>query len=109
MKEKGEPWFIAKSFDTSCPVGKFVEKNRMLEPGNVEIYCKINNEYRQKCNTKKMIFDIPTLLEYATKYATLEEGDLMLTGTPGGVGQCKSGDRIEIGITNITSSNFIVE
>ena len=109
LKKKGEPWFIAKSFDTSCPIGKFVDKKQIEEPQNIEIYCKINNEYRQKGSTKEMIFDIPTLLEYITKYATLEEGDLVLTGTPAGVGQCNSGDKIEIGITNITSSNFIVE
>lgn len=55
-----------------------------------------------------MIFDIPTLIEYITKTITLHPGDLLLTGTPAGVGHCNSGDEIEIGISNITSAKFKV-
>lgn len=56
-----------------------------------------------------MIFNIPTLLEYISKYITLERGDFILTGTPAGVGDCKSGDKLEIGITNFSSSTFYIE
>lgn len=56
-----------------------------------------------------MIFDISTLLEYITKFVTLERGDFLLTGTPAGVGACKSGDKLEIGITNIATSIFYIE
>ena len=55
-----------------------------------------------------MIFDIPTLIEFITRTITLHPGDLILTGTPAGVGQCHSGDEIEIGISDITSAKFKV-
>lgn len=109
MKKKGHPWLLAKSFDTACPVGEFIDASRIADPHNVEIYCKVNDVIRQKSLTNNMIFDIPTQLEYITQFITLEAGDLLLTGTPAGVGPCKSGDRLEIGITNLTTSTFIVE
>lgn len=75
----------------------------------MEIFCKINEVIRQKSLTNVMIFDISTLLEYVSKFVTLERGDLLLTGTPAGVGPCKSGDKLDIGITDITRATFYVE
>lgn len=108
-KKAGAPWFLAKSFDTSCPVGLFIDKSKIPDPHNVELFCRINGETKQQSKTDIMIFDIPTLLEYATKFVTMEPGDLLLTGTPAGVCRVKSGDEIEFGLTDITTSKIHVQ
>uniref|UniRef100_A0AC34PX97 Fumarylacetoacetase-like C-terminal domain-containing protein n=1 Tax=Panagrolaimus sp. JU765 TaxID=591449 RepID=A0AC34PX97_9BILA len=108
-KKAGAPWFLAKSFDTSCPVGEFIDKSKIEDPHDLEIYCSINGQEKQRSKTNIMIFDIPTLLEYATKFATLEPGDLLLTGTPAGVCHVDAGDEIEFGLTGITSSKVRVK
>uniref|UniRef100_A0A7E4VP08 Oxaloacetate tautomerase FAHD1, mitochondrial n=1 Tax=Panagrellus redivivus TaxID=6233 RepID=A0A7E4VP08_PANRE len=108
-KKEGAPWFLAKSFDTSCPVSNFIEKSAIADPHNVELYCVINGAEKQRSKTDVMIFDIPTLLEYITKYTTLAPGDLLLTGTPAGVCRVLPGDVIEFGITGIIKSNVTVQ
>jgi len=108
FKAVGNPWYLAKSFDTSCPIGDFIDCSAIKDPHNVEIYCKVNGVIRQKSKTDCFLFDIPTLLEFTSKTVSLEPGDLVLTGTPAGVGQVKSGDEIEIGITGITKANFSI-
>ncbi|KAI6216307.1 hypothetical protein M3Y95_01284400 [Aphelenchoides besseyi] len=109
LKAEGHPWFLAKSFDTSCPVAAFVPKEKVDDPHQLELLCKVNGEVRQKDRTDKMIFDIPTLIEFTTRNVTLEVGDLLLTGTPAGVGPCKSGDRIEISLSGLVKASFSVE
>uniref|UniRef100_A0A915PK17 Oxaloacetate tautomerase FAHD1, mitochondrial n=1 Tax=Setaria digitata TaxID=48799 RepID=A0A915PK17_9BILA len=108
-KKAGTPWFLAKSFDTSCPVGCFIDANKIANPHDVELYCRINNEEKQRCRTDAMVFDIPTLIEFLTKYITMEPGDMLLTGTPPGVTAVRSGDCIEFGLEGITSSKFYVQ
>lgn len=80
----------------------------MLDPHNVEIYCKINGVDKQRCNTNMMIFDIPTLIEYASKFVTFEAGDVLLTGTPAGVCHVDSGDVIEFGLKDISKTTINV-
>lgn len=108
LKKAGEPWYLAKSFDTSCPIGEFIAKERVPDPHKVEIYCAVNGKIRQKAKTDSMIFSIPTLLEFITKTITLDPGDLVLTGTPAGVSQCLPGDQLEIGISHLTRALFHV-
>uniref|UniRef100_A0A0K0EBF8 oxaloacetate tautomerase n=1 Tax=Strongyloides stercoralis TaxID=6248 RepID=A0A0K0EBF8_STRER len=107
-KKEREPWFLAKSFDTSCVVGPFISKNQLKNPHDIELFCKVNGEIRQKCSTSAMIFDIPTLISYISQYSTLEVGDLLLTGTPNGISNVVSGDEIEFGLTNICKSKVFV-
>uniref|UniRef100_A0A2A6CGE0 Eukaryotic peptide chain release factor subunit 1 n=1 Tax=Pristionchus pacificus TaxID=54126 RepID=A0A2A6CGE0_PRIPA len=107
-KKSSGPWFLAKSFDTSCPIGEFVSKDKITDPHSLEIYCLINGVQKQRAKTNLMLFDIPTLIEYTTKFVTLEEGDLLLTGTPAGVGPVKSGDVIECGLKGVTKATFTV-
>ncbi|KAI6243444.1 FAA-hydrolase domain-containing protein [Aphelenchoides fujianensis] len=109
LKAAGSPWFLAKSFDTSCPVGGFVEAARVADPHRLELRCTINGEVRQRESTDKMIFDIPTLLEFTTASIRLDVGDVLLTGTPAGVGRCQSGDRIEIELSDLLKATFEVE
>ncbi len=108
-KKKGQPWTLAKGFDTSCPVSSFIPKENIVDPHSIELWCSVNGTTRQRGSTKDMIFNVPTLLSYISTYFTLEAGDVILTGTPSGVGPVKVGDVIEGGITNVLSMKFLVE
>lgn len=108
-KKAGAPWFLAKSFDGSCPIGGFLPVSDIPNPHDVELFCKINGKDQQRCRTDVMIFDIPTLLEYTTQFFTLEVGDVVLTGTPAGVTKINSGDVIEFGLTDKLNSKFNVQ
>lgn len=80
-----------------------------MDPHNVEIWCSVNGVAKQRGLTKDMIFNVPTLLSYISTYFTLEPGDVVLTGTPSGVGPIKVGDVIECGITNVLTMKFMIE
>lgn len=110
-KKKGHPWSIAKGFDTSCPVGHFIAKAAIEDPGDVHLWLRVNEEsqLRQDGNTSDMIFKIPTIISYISSFMTLEEGDLILTGTPSGVGPVKSGDVITAGLAELAEIKVPVE
>lgn len=76
FKSAGHPWFLAKSFDGSCPITDFIDKSAVSDPHNVELFCKVDGKDRQRAVTNAMIFDIPTLLEFITKTVTLVPGKL---------------------------------
>jgi acylpyruvate hydrolase len=105
-KKSALPWSIAKGADTFCPVGSFLPKSAIKDPQNVELWLKVNGENRQHGNTNDQIFSIPVLLEFVTQFITLEEGDILLTGTPEGVGPVKAGDVITAGISGLEQSNI---
>lgn len=107
-KKRGEPWSIAKGFDTSCPVGNFIPKESIPNPESLDIWCKVNGQLKQQGNTSDMIYTIPFLISFVSQYFTLESGDLLLTGTPEGVGPVKSGDQIEIGISDLSKASFSI-
>jgi 2-keto-4-pentenoate hydratase/2-oxohepta-3-ene-1,7-dioic acid hydratase in catechol pathway len=94
-KKKGNPWTVAKGFDTSAPISEVIPKAQIKNPHDLIIICKVNGALRQKSSTGKMIFSIDKIIEYISSIFTLEEGDLIFTGTPEGVGQVKAGDIIE--------------
>ena len=73
----------------------FIGKDLIPDPQNVELICKVNGELRQKDSTNKMICPIADMISYISQYFTLEEGDVILTGTPAGVGPVKEGDILE--------------
>lgn len=108
-KKKGQPWSLAKGFDTSCPVSDFIEKDKLAKPDSVRLWLKVNNVIKQDGNTSDMIFSIPYLISFISKYFKLEEGDVILTGTPEGVGPVTSGDVIEVGLGDVMSMKFAVE
>jgi len=107
-KAKGHPWAMAKMFDTSLPVSPFISLEAVPDPHNVALWCKVNGETRQSGNTKDMIFNLPTLISFISQYFTLEEGDMILTGTPSGVGPVKQGDVITGGIPGVMEISFDV-
>ncbi|GAB4426887.1 MAG: fumarylacetoacetate hydrolase family protein [Bacteroidia bacterium] len=94
-KEKGLPWTLAKGFDYSAPISEFVDPATLPPLDNIRFRCDINGLARQEGHSADMIFDVPTLLAYITRFITLKKGDLVFTGTPEGVGPLAVGDRIE--------------
>lgn len=94
-KKKGLPWSIGKGFDTFLPVSNFITKEKIPDPYNVELVLKINGEVKQQDKTNLMLFPIHKILSHMSSIMTLEKGDLILTGTPKGVGPINPGDKIE--------------
>ncbi len=95
LQKKDLQWTRAKGFDTFCPLGPVVSDELVLEAG-VALETRLNGELRQHGSTADFIFPIPALLSFITAAFTLEPGDLVLTGTPAGVGPLKPGDRVEV-------------
>ncbi len=94
-KEEGLPWEVAKAFDGSAPIGKFVSKEKFSNINNINFSLKINDSLRQQGNTGDMIFSIDKLIAYVSRFVTLKIGDLLFTGTPAGVGPVKIGDHLQ--------------
>lgn len=94
LKKKGQPWEIAKAFDHSAPVGKFVDKNRVPN-GDIHFQLYKNNQLVQDGHTRDLIFDFNYLIVYISQYFTLHTGDYIFTGTPAGVGPVAIGDVLE--------------
>lgn len=107
-KEKGLPWAVSKGFDGACPVSEFVSADQVENAQELDLELKLNGTLRQKGNTRQMIFTVPVLISYISRIFTLEEGDLILTGTPAGVGPLSSGDRIEAAIEGVASIATVV-
>ena len=108
LQRKDVQYTRAKGFDTFCPMGPGVVAG--LDPAGLAITTRLNGETRQRSSTADMIFDVPTLIAFITFVMTLEEGDVITTGTPPGVGPLAPGDRVEIEIEGIgILSNPVVE
>lgn len=86
-----------------------LSKSNVLDPNNLELWLKVDGEIRQKGSTKDMIFKIPFLISHISSIMTLFEGDVILTGTPQGVGPVKIGQKITAGITDLIDVHFNVE
>jgi 2-keto-4-pentenoate hydratase/2-oxohepta-3-ene-1,7-dioic acid hydratase in catechol pathway len=100
LQKKDGQWTRAKGFDTFCAVGPVVSNEVDLDKG-LTVETRVNGDLRQHGSTLDFIFSIPTLLAYITAAITLEAGDLLLTGTPAGVGPLKVGDRVDVSIDGI--------
>jgi len=103
LKKKGLPWEIAKGFDTSCPLSDFVPADKVTDPQNLTICLALNGEQRQNGSTGLMINSVARIISYLSGIFTLEEGDVILTGTPAGVGRVQAGDRMEASIAGVGS------
>jgi acylpyruvate hydrolase len=95
LKQKGHPWEIAKAFDRSAPLSRFVDLESLPDPKNIRFQLKKNGELMQDGNTKDLIFHFDALICYISRYFTLQKSDLIFTGTPAGVGPVKIGDTLE--------------
>ncbi len=92
-------WTRAKGFDTFCPLGPWAETE--LDPGALDISLSLNGEVRQRSNTSMMIFDVPRLVSFVSSVMTLCPGDVILTGTPSGIGSISPGDAVAMTIEGI--------
>lgn len=108
LKKKGLPWDIAKGFDTACPLSEFVPPDRAGDPQNLEIRLRVNGAIRQDGSTSMMIHTIPAIVSYMSGIFTLEPGDVILTGTPAGVGPLNSGDTVVAEISRVGSLRVTV-
>jgi len=97
LQPKRGQWTYAKSFDTFCPVGPWVE-TRIENPDDLVIRGYLNHKQVQEGSTRDHIFTVPEIIEYISKCMTLMAGDIILTGTPSGIGPMKSGDVFEVEI-----------
>lgn len=100
-------WSRAKGFDGSKPLGPWIETD--LDPSNLRVQTRLDGETVQDGSTKDLIFDVATLISYVSQSFTLLPGDVILTGTPAGVGQVQEGQRVEVEVEGIgTLSNPFV-
>ncbi len=101
LKLKGLPWDIAKGFDTSCPLSDFIPVATLDDPQNLTMTLSVNGVERQRGVTSDMIHPVSALVAHISRFFTLEPGDVILTGTPSGVGEVKSGDVITAEISSV--------
>lgn len=97
-------WARAKGFDTSCPLGPVLvipESAEEFDPGHADVRCLVDGQVRQEANTSDMIFSIPELISYVTGVCSLLPGDIILTGTPAGVGEIRHGERVTCEVAGI--------
>jgi len=95
LKKKGQPWTLAKCFDTSAVISDFVLKKDYQLKLDEKLELKVNGVVKQSDNLKSMIFNPVEIVEYISSVMTLEKGDLIFTGTPAGVSKVKRGDKLE--------------
>jgi len=92
LKKKGHPWETAKAFDGSCPLSPFLAPEALPDPQATDLALQINGQLRQRGNTQQMMVSLFELMAYISTHFTLQPGDVVLTGTPAGVGPLQSGD-----------------
>jgi 2-keto-4-pentenoate hydratase/2-oxohepta-3-ene-1,7-dioic acid hydratase in catechol pathway len=99
LQKKDGQWARAKGFDGSCPLGPWIETD--LDPNDARIETRVNGDTRQSATTAEMVFGVATVIEYITTFMTLLPGDVVLTGTPEGVGRLEPGDRVEVEVDGV--------
>jgi 2-keto-4-pentenoate hydratase/2-oxohepta-3-ene-1,7-dioic acid hydratase in catechol pathway len=99
LQRRDGQWTRGKGFDTFCPIGPWIDTE--FDPSNTLISCHVNDELRQMATTRDMVFSIRQLMVYVTSVMTLEAGDVLLTGTPSGVGQLLPGDLVSVTIEGL--------
>jgi 2-keto-4-pentenoate hydratase/2-oxohepta-3-ene-1,7-dioic acid hydratase in catechol pathway len=106
LQKKDGQWTRSKSFDTFAPLGPYIVTD--LEPNNLEIKLRQNGKVKQHSSTSKMIFKIEEMISFISQIMTLNPGDVIVTGTPSGVGELQVGDVVEVEIEGIgTLTNYI--
>jgi 2-keto-4-pentenoate hydratase/2-oxohepta-3-ene-1,7-dioic acid hydratase in catechol pathway len=99
LQKADDQWARAKGFDGSAPIGPWIETD--LDPNDVIVRTRLNGEIRQQASTSDMVFGVATLIEYITFFMTLLPGDILLTGTPEGVGALTDGDVVEVEVEGV--------
>jgi len=103
LKQQGRPWEIAKGFDGACPLSGFVPKQTVQHPQQLDFRLTVNGELRQHGNSANMIRGISQLISEMSQHFTLLPGDVVLTGTPAGVGPLQPGDSLQLQLADFFS------
>ena len=107
LRKPNGPWLRGKGYDSFCPLGPWIETE--LDPADLSVRTEVNGELRQDGNTRDLIFPIGELIEYCSEVMTLLPGDVILTGTPQGVGPLHDGDEVAVTVSGIgTLSNPVL-
>jgi len=101
QKKMGRPWEIGKAFEHSAPVGPIHPAEQIGHPDKGLIELKVNDEIKQTGDLNQMIWKVPEMITYLSEYFTLSAGDVILTGTPSGVGPVQRGDVMQISIDGL--------
>ena len=99
LQRSDTQWTRGKGFDTFCPIGPWIETE--FDPTDALITCHVSGELRQMSSTRDMVFTIPRLIVFISSVMTLEPGDVIMTGTPSGVGDLRDGDIVTINIEGL--------
>jgi 2-keto-4-pentenoate hydratase/2-oxohepta-3-ene-1,7-dioic acid hydratase in catechol pathway len=99
LQRRDGQWTRGKGFDTFCPLGPWIETE--FDPSDALITCHVNDELRQMGSTRDMVFSVRNLIAYASSIMTLEPGDVLLTGTPAGIGPLQPGDIVEVTVEGL--------
>lgn len=99
LQRRDGQWTRSKGFDTFCPLGPWIVT--ALDTSDLEVVARVNGDVRQRSSTRSLIFTVPQLLAFASAVMTLEPGDVLLTGTPAGVGPLRQGDVVEVEVSGI--------
>lgn len=108
FKKAGQPWEKAKGFDGSCPISGFIPVNEFGDAQSADLQLIVNNEVRQSGNTRDMLTKILPLIAYMSRFFTLRAGDIILTGTPQGVGPMVIGDVIQVAVNGKSVSTRVI-
>lgn len=107
LQRRDGQWTRAKGFDTFCPLGPWIETD--LDPSAVGVRALVDGDVRQDGNTRDLVFDVATLVAYCSAFSTLLPGDVILTGTPSGVGPIVAGQTVQVAVDGIgTLTNAVV-
>lgn len=101
LQRRDGQWTRGKGFDTFLPLGPWIETD--LAPADVLVQTRVNGEMRQMASTREMMFTVEQLIAFISSVMTLEPGDLILTGTPAGIGPLQAGDTVEVSVEGIGS------
>jgi len=99
LQNRDGQWTRSKGFDTFCPLGPWIDTE--VGPQDLRIFCRVNGQIRQMGSTRDMVFSVPQLVAFISGIMTLEAGDVILTGTPAGVGKLAAGDSVQVEIEGI--------
>jgi 2-keto-4-pentenoate hydratase/2-oxohepta-3-ene-1,7-dioic acid hydratase in catechol pathway len=98
LQDRDDQWTRAKGFDGSCPLGPWIETE---PPADAEVLCRVNGEVRQRGRTSQLTFGPVALVAYITRFMSLLPGDVIMTGTPAGVGPLSAGDEVEVEVEGV--------
>lgn len=101
LQRRDGQWTRGKGFDTFLPLGPWIETD--LDPADILVQTRVNGEMRQMASTREMMFPVEQLIAFVSSVMTLEPGDLILTGTPAGIGPLHAGDTVEVTVEGIGS------